>query len=209
MADLRTKLTRAQLRALLHALPGVLAGRAGGLVSPTVGRAIQARMGVQALSLIRERFVVLARGGSYEGDRWPPLKPATIAARRKTRADISGHKRAVKAAVSSGRKPPTALAYFGSRDVEILRDTGLLLNSLSPAGPGQDSPATPEQIFGIGPGIVAVGTRRQGAVAHHYGVPGRGLPRRSLWPDRLSPRWWRLIVGQARDGLIDAIRGVV
>lgn len=92
----------------------------------------------------------------------------------------------------------TLLQKYGGRQVEILRDTGPLLNSLSPGV------ATAEQVFKVGPGSVIVGTRRKGAAAHHAGIPGR-LPQRRLWPEpgKWPASWWKDITEQARAGLID------
>lgn len=96
---------------------------------------------------------------------------------------------------SEGAK--TLLDKYGNRQVEILRDTGLLLNSLSP---GISSPA---KVFRIGPGEVIVGTNRKGAKAHHTGVPGR-LPQRRLWPlvSRWPASWWRDLLEQAGAGIL-------
>jgi hypothetical protein len=104
----------------------------------------------------------------------------------------------------------TILEEYGNRPVEILRDTGLLLNSLSPAVE-QPAMATtpgnvPEQVFRTGKKEVIVGTKRKGARAHHRGVPGR-LPRRPLWPDpsRWPNSWWQAILEQGKQGMVDMI----
>jgi hypothetical protein len=98
----------------------------------------------------------------------------------------------------------TLLEKYGGRRVEILRDTGLLLNSLSPGYGG------PEQVLRTGRGEVVVGTNRKGAAAHHEGVPGR-LPQRRLWPEpsRWPASWWRDILEAARGGLIDLTLSVI
>ena len=94
----------------------------------------------------------------------------------------------------------TLIAQYGSAQVEILRDTGLLLSSLSPGA------TVPEQVFRTGPGEVVVGTNRRGAAAHHRGIPGR-LPQRRLWPEpRTWPTsWWLDIAEQATLGLAAVI----
>lgn len=93
----------------------------------------------------------------------------------------------------------TLLDKYGNMQVEILRDTGILLNSLSPGVSSQ------QQIFQIGPGYVIVGTNREGAAAHHSGAPKRNLPQRRLWPDpkKWPPNWWLDIQEQCIDGLLD------
>ena len=95
----------------------------------------------------------------------------------------------------------TLLAKYGGRSVEILRDTGLLLNSLSPGV------ASADQIFRLAPGTVIIGTNRKGALFHHMGIPGR-LPQRRLWPDpKRWPKSWRLdILEQLRQGMIDIMK---
>lgn len=97
----------------------------------------------------------------------------------------------------------TKLAVFGDRQVDILRDTGVLFNSLSPGmltgegaaaayskptGSGGD-----EQIFELQPGKITVGTDVLYAATHNYGDPRRGIPRRQFLPatDAQVPGvWW-------------------
>lgn len=92
----------------------------------------------------------------------------------------------------------TLVGKYGNRPVGILRDTGLLLNSLSPGV------ASAEQVFRTGPGEVIVGTNRRGAAAHHRGIPGR-LPQRRLWPspENWPAAWWDDIMDQLKQGLLD------
>lgn len=92
---------------------------------------------------------------------------------------------------------------FAGVPVEILRDTGVGLNLLSPAHfsettgdytkkPPEHNPETSdtiEAIFENEPGQVMVGVR--GYISrHHHG--GRRLPKRSLWPDPMDwpDEWW-------------------
>jgi hypothetical protein len=77
-----------------------------------------------------------------------------------------GHAAAVAWLILKGEGATTLLDKYGNTKVEILRDTGLLLNSLSPGV------ASSERIFQVGRGEVIVGTNRKGAAAHHKGVPG-------------------------------------
>lgn len=105
---------------------------------------------------------------------------------------------------------PTLLGVYGKMGVEILRDTGLLYNSLEPGvwpvpePPPQNPPRKPLQVFRRERLAVVVGTRRRWAGTHHYGVPGR-IPRRRLWPDpsRWPERWWAALLEQAQQGIID------
>lgn len=93
----------------------------------------------------------------------------------------------------------TLLAKYGGMNVDILRDTGLLLSSLSPGVRNEHS------IFRVGAGEVVVGTDRKGAIYHHTGVPARRLPQRRLWPDPSNwpNSWWADLIDQLRQGLID------
>jgi len=90
----------------------------------------------------------------------------------------------------------TLFEKYSGRQIDILRDTGLLLNSLSPGTKVE------EQIFQIGQGEVIVGTNRKGCSTHHE---GKGhVPQRRLWPppSKWPSNWWLNIVEQARDGLV-------
>lgn len=118
-----------------------------------------------------------------------------------------GHAAAVAWIVLKREGAKTLLEKYGYRHVEILRDTGLLLNSLSPGV------ASDNRIFRTGRGEVILGTNRKGAAAHHYGVPGR-LPQRRLWPEpaRWPTTWWADIMDQLKQGILDIatslIRGI-
>lgn len=153
----------------------------------TAARALMTRIGMTVLSRIKRAFVVKARGGTDDaGDRWAPLAPYTIAMRgARTKAERA---RRMK-----------NFDKYSNRTVEILRDTGMLLNSLTPGS------ASPHQVFNVGPGSVIIGTNRAGAADHHEGRPERGLPQRRLWPDpRRWPETWRLdILEQAQAGVVD------
>ena len=91
---------------------------------------------------------------------------------------------------------PGTRAKQGSR--QILRDTGRLLNSLSPGLPGN--------ILDSRPGEIIIGTNVSYAQYHQSGTPR--MPARPLWPPpRTWPAsWWRQIQQQARDGLILLVR---
>jgi hypothetical protein len=106
----------------------------------------------------------------------------------------------------------TLLGEYGHVKVQILRDTGLLLNSLSPgvvvgdARPPVPPPLPPRQIFRRTQGAVIVGTNRRFAGAHHNGVPGR-IPQRRLWPkpSNWPSRWWTALAAQAKMGVVDIV----
>lgn len=93
----------------------------------------------------------------------------------------------------------TIKAEYGGQQVEILRDRGLLLNSLSPGVDGPSGAA--HQVFRIEQGGVIVGTNRKGALAHHNGT--KHLPQRRLWPDPTNwpAHWWKFLLSTLRDGV--------
>lgn len=101
-------------------------------------------------------------------------------------------------AVLKGEGATTLIAQYGGAQADILRNTGLLLNTLTPGA------KVSEQVFQTGPGEVKVGTSRKGAAAHHQGVPGR-LPRRRLWPEpsRWPSSWWVSMTDQGILGLME------
>lgn len=131
---------------------------------------------------------------SKQQDRWWEIY-------RRALAQFKGDKRhaaAVAWFVLKREGAKTLLEKYGNRQVEILRDTGLLLNSLSPGV------TSTEQIFRVSSGAVIVGTNRKGAAAHHKGIPGR-LPQRRLWPEpsRWPKKWWDDITDQIKQGITD------
>lgn len=114
-----------------------------------------------------------------------------------------------KDAKASGVK--TKLDVFGNRQVEILRDRGLLFNSLSPgvlAERGADATYSPptDQVVDFRPGELAVGTNVEYA-QYHQGTPDRP-GRRRLWPnaDEVPQAWLEDFSEAAASGLPIAIR---
>jgi hypothetical protein len=90
------------------------------------------------------------------------------------------------------------LEVYGHRQVEILRDTGVLLNSLSPGtlttGPQPsyqkpDGDGGQEQVFDLFDAGVIVGTSVAYAAAHQDGIPGR-LVARPFLPVGAVPQVW-------------------
>lgn len=109
--------------------------------------------------------------------------------------------------VVKGEGAETLIGKYGQTQVDILRDTGLLLNSLSPGvTPGN----VEHQVFRMGPGEVVIGTNRKHALAHHEGIPGK-LPQRRLWPEpsQWPQEWWDDIASQARQGYIDIFLSIL
>jgi hypothetical protein len=94
----------------------------------------------------------------------------------------------------------TLLGLYGNTKVQILRDTGLLLNSLSPGVQNKG-------VFRVGRGEVIIGTNRKWAGVHHRGSKKRGIPQRRLWPNpkRWPSKWWKGMLRQAKDGVINVV----
>jgi hypothetical protein len=85
----------------------------------------------------------------------------------------------------------TKLEVYGSRVVDIGRDTGRLLQSL---GPGVDGPSdNPDQVFETPPGAVVVGTNVVYAPRFHA--------KRPLWPGETPPAWVEPIGDAGMDAL--------
>ncbi len=125
------------------------------------------------------------------------------------RAKIVG---GLKATRETGR---TKVVTLGGRTVEMLRDTGVLLNSLSPGrltGSGGSVSYSPpsgeggsEQIFEIGAGEVIVGTNVVYAGTHQRGDRKRNIPQRKVLPDAETPVpqvWWTRWTDLANKGLV-------
>jgi hypothetical protein len=94
----------------------------------------------------------------------------------------------------------TMLEVYGNRKVEILRDTGVLLNSLSPGeitGDGSGIQYKPpsdnggdRQVFSLFDSGVIVGTTVAYAATHQEGDPARNIPARPFLPTRGVPSIW-------------------
>lgn len=99
----------------------------------------------------------------------------------------------------------TKLQLLGSRQVDVLRDTGILFRSFSPGV--DDRPSGAEgQVFETPPGRVIVGTNVK--PWHHTGDPAKGLPARPFWPlDGHLPQRWRASINRAAaTGVLVSIR---
>jgi hypothetical protein len=234
--------SKAKILAIIRQLSAAACGNVG--EAGQVAQALMVRLGMTALARIRDAFVTRSRGLTDEaGLAWPPLSPATIAySRRHPQVLWPGRLRAPYAPswmltpkqrvrwwqlasvggpayawiITKAEGGKTLIGVYGSTQVDILRDTGLLLNSLSPGlftgkplpgpefiGP-QPNPGEANQVFRLARGEVVIGTNRKYASSHHYGIPGR-IPQRRLWPapSTWPQTWWDDIASQARQGLID------
>lgn len=113
-------------------------------------------------------------------------------------------------AVMKGEGAKTLIGTYGNTAVQILRDTGLLLNSLTPGlSPEGDVPSSPptveNQVFTLGSSDVIVGTNRKHAATHHE---GKGhVPQRRLWaePSQWPQTWWNDISDAGKTGMVDIL----
>lgn len=96
----------------------------------------------------------------------------------------------------------TLIGVYGTQHVEILKDTSVLFDSLSPGAQ--------YNVFRLGRGNVELGTSRPAALYHHEGIPGR-LPQRRLWPEtsQWPTRWWDDILNQATAGVVEIARSLL
>ncbi len=144
--------------------------------------------------------------------RWNQLYAQNLAwlAARDGIDAAKGHAAAIAWSALKKEGAKTKLEVFGNRQVEILRDTGVLFNSLSPGAlttSGADASYAPPagQVVEHRPGEVLLGTNVEYAAYHHE---AKSLKRRRrLWPEpnRIPESWWRSIINQANGGLVDAI----
>lgn len=126
-------------------------------------------------------------------------------ARRRADEQIAAERRAanfrlrgqIALAKSTGKRRSDVLSQ---RQVDILRDTGVLLNSLSPgeiSGAGPSIVYRPpggdggdEQVFSLFDSGVIVGTTVKYAATHQEGDPARGIPARPFLPTHGVPQVW-------------------
>lgn len=90
----------------------------------------------------------------------------------------------------------TKLQVYGSRTVDIGRDTGILFRSLTPGIEDKPSNAD-QQIFQVVNGFITVGTNVPYASAFHKHRP--------LWPDKMPNSWMDAINAAASRGVALAL----
>lgn len=144
--------------------------------------------------------------------RWRQVYSQNVAwmAGREPLGEARSHAAAIAWNVLKREGAKTKLDVFGNRSVEILRDRGLLFNSLSPgvlAESGPDASYSPpaDQVVEDKPGSLAVGTNVEYA-KYHQGdddKPGR----RRLWPnaDEVPASWQEDFNETAASGIPVAI----
>lgn len=133
-----------------------------------------------------------------QDQRWRQVyarKLHQLAGRNTPTADHKGQAAAAAWLVLKAEGGKTIYDTYKDTSVQILVDTGVLLNSLSPGLSGKPS-GHPNQIVREDPGAILVGTNRKGAAAQHR--------KRPLWPDpsRWPQTWWDQLLRVQRDGLL-------
>lgn len=119
-----------------------------------------------------------------QNKRWKAIYGSRVGPLMLQLGPAAGRAMAAKIAWSILKKEgaKTRLEVLGNRQVEILRDTGVLFNSLSPGV--ESTPSSAEgQVFRLGRGGVVVGTNVPYAAPQHA--------RRRLWPEPANfPASW-------------------
>lgn len=126
---------------------------------------------------------------------------------RESLGEAKGHAAAIAWSEMKKRGAQTKLDVFGSRQVDIGRDTGILFNSLSPGELSESGPdanlaaASEHQIIEFRPGEAIVGTNVPYAGPFHR--------RRPLWPSVLPQSWVDAMARRASEGLAMAVQIIV
>lgn len=233
MATVVFRGSRSELRNILGNLGPQLSGSAsdtGGMA-----REFATALGVGLLSEVKDAYIEKARGGTDDmGIKWDPLSPVTIANRRsggtpgerkrqqivaretKKQAErFGGDKKRAKIAaqrLATKQTGMTKLQTLGNRDVEILRDTGILFNSISVGEISGGTYVRPNEdgsefhVFEAEPGLCVVGTRVFYAATHQKGRAN--IPARPFLPDDNNPipeAWWNSMLDLATGFLVEAL----
>lgn len=245
MPTVQTRMTRPEVHRLFVAVPALLAGRmqdSGGIVRALMIRVgmtalshiriafvAKAHGGVdeagESWAPLQRSTIANRRPAPHKKRGERPRGLLTVAQDKQWRSIYArqlarfkgdkGHAAAYAWFVLKAGGAKTKLDVYGGQTVEMLRDTGRGLNSLSPGVKPPDftwsmtsTGAVEGQVFRFDPGAVIVGTNVKYMVYHHRGVPGR-LPQRRLWPRTLPATWWKDIGEQARAGVVQLITALL
>ena len=193
-----------KLRGFVHAVTGHGPSSDPNLIG------VSEAIGMAALSDIKADYLVKARGGrGQDGVQWAPLAQSTIENRLRRFKKSGGfdkHKSKIKGKIQAGlfakylqsmpeaeakkkaksaaeimAKHETTMAFLDN--LEILRDTGVMFNSLSP---GQTGSETKFEV-----GQITLGTNVPYAKFHQTGT--KRMPARPFLPEpeQIPDVWWQ------------------
>lgn len=144
--------------------------------------------------MIKERQKV------FDAERKRLLAKYMVSMDKETAYKTAARMAQIQATKTTGR---TKVQTLGHRNVEILRDTGALGNSLMPGVLNNQNPVTVEmkpigvdgnqyQIFEIGKDEIVIGSSRPYCAVHQHGSKNGRIPRRQFLPDDVTgiPQNW-------------------
>ena len=222
-----------RIREMTRSIPGILSGR----LADTTGlvRGLHMRVGVAALSVLKEAFIVKARGGTDEaGIKWAPLSPITLARRRHPDLIRSGPswRRPLLTAdqdalwratfrwalrkTDQNKGHAAAIAWVVTKAAGGKTIRGVVGNlpyeigrdtdiMFNSLSPTADGPG-PLGIIRPEPGAVVIGTTVPYAKWFHHGT--RRQPARPIWPAR-QEQWPANWLADIRDVWVSGAKKVV
>ncbi len=148
-----------------------------------------------------------------QSKRWKKLYGGNLArlAARMEVPDAKGMAAAMAWNTIKAEGARTKLEVFGKRVVAILRDVGILFNSLSPGyfdGVTYDKPTAEggeQQVFTALTDGIVIGTNVPYAAAHNYGYPKSGIPKREFLPEVVPQVWLERWAQAGIEALADSL----
>jgi phage gpG-like protein len=152
---------------------------------------------ISSSSIIQERMKIVEQ-------KYKKLVPIFMTAYPENRARRLARAAAERAATEATQR--TKIEALGYRQVEMLRDTGRLLNSIQPGvlGANGDYSGGEDQQFDLSTGRIVIGSNVIYANAHQDGVPERNLPARPFFPvydGQIPNEWWEDWLAGGEDAL--------
>lgn len=163
---------------------------------PLAPRTIARRLAKRSQATVTERAAHPSQAlTEKQRERWWSIYRQQLARFRGNKSSAAK----VAWTILKGEGAHTLLDKYGMQKVDILRDTGELLESLTPHSGSSRS------VFRILPGEVELGTKRPHALSHHLGDPSRNLPQRRLWtdPEKWPDSWWYDILLELQSGVVE------
>ena len=212
MTTVQSKASPAKVREFIASIPGYIAGTKPDRYG--FGRKFLEGFYYDLLLEVRRAFLQKSRGGADDGgNKWKPLADSTIERRLKNRGPMDSADKArlrmfLRSLTGSERKKQQTYRELvaqraaqryrrkASGGVEILRDTGVLLNSISPKRPGE---VPVGGIFRVRPGAIEVGSSVPYFQPHQQGGGPRKdrPPQRRIFWDRIPASVWSVLLRKA------------